>query len=167
MALLQVCFGGRIAEEIFCDDISSGAENDIQQATNIAKQMVLAWGMSGEMGLISYGQDSGLKEMAYMMPSEKDYSEKTAETIDAEVKKITDEAYQKAEELIEANKDKLENIAQALLKYETLDADDVELILEGGSLNKPTVADLLAAEQAKNNQPESEQEPQQEQPENN
>ncbi len=163
MALLQVCFGGRIAEEIFCDDISSGAQNDIQQATNIAKQMVLAWGMSDDLGLISYGQDSALKEMIYMMPGEKEYSEKTAEAIDNEVKKITEEARQKAKELIEANKDKLEGIAQALLKYETLDADDVEIILEGGSLDKPTVADLLAAEQAKNQQPESGQEQQQEQ----
>ena len=149
MALLQVCFGGRIAEEIFCDDISSGAQNDIQQATKIAKQMVLAWGMSSELGLINYGQDTGLKEMIYMMPAEKEYSEKTAESIDIEVKKITDEAYKKAKELIEENKDNLEHIANALLKYETLDAEDVELILEGGSLDKPTVADLLAAEQAK------------------
>ncbi len=167
MALLQVCFGGRIAEEIFCDDISSGAQSDIQQATNIAKQMVLAWGMSNELGLISYGQDTALKEMIYMMPSEKDFSEKTAEVIDNEVKKITNDAYQKARDLIEANKDKLEQIAQALLKYETLDADDVKLILEGGSLDKPTVADLLAAEQAKNKQPEPAQENQQEQSENN
>ncbi len=163
MALLQVCFGGRIAEEIFCDDISSGAQSDIQQATNIAKQMVLAWGMSNELGLISYGQDTSLKDMMYMMPSEKDFSEKTAETIDDEVKKITSDAYKKARELIESNKDKLENIAQALLKYETLDADDVKLILEGGFLDKPTVADLLAAEQAKNKQPESGQEKRQEQ----
>ncbi|MEE9370122.1 MAG: hypothetical protein V3W45_01510, partial [Sedimentisphaerales bacterium] len=64
-------------------------------------------------------------------------------------KKITDEAYKKAKELIEANKGKLEQIAKALLKYETLDADDVQLILEGGELDKPTVSDLLAAEQAK------------------
>ena len=163
MALLQVCFGGRTAEELFCDDISSGAQNDIQQATNIAKQMVLAWGMSNELGLINYGQDTALKEMAYMMPVEKEYSEKTAEAIDAEVKKITEEAHQKAKELIEANKDNLEQIAQALLKYETLDADDVKLILEGGFLDKPTVADLLAAEQAKNQQSESKQEQQQEQ----
>jgi len=163
MALLQVCFGGRTAEELFCDDISSGAQNDIQQATNIAKQMVLAWGMSNELGLISYGQDTALKEMAYMMPAEKEYSEKTAEAIDAEVKKITEEAHKKAKELIEANKDNLEQIAQALLKYETLDADDVTLILEGGFLDKPTVADLLAAEQAKNQQSESKQEQQQEQ----
>jgi cell division protease FtsH len=157
MALLQVCFAGRIAEEMFCDDISSGAQNDIQQATNIAKQMVLAWGMSNELGLINYGQDTGLKDMVYMMPTEKEYSEKTAESIDIEVKTITNEAYKKAKELIEENKDKLEQIAQALLKYETLDADDVKLILEGGSLDKPTVGDLLAAEQAKSKQSKPEQ----------
>ena len=151
MALLQVCFGGRIAEEMFCDDITSGAQSDIQQATNIAKQMVLTWGMSSELGLISYVPDMGVRDQIYLMPGEKEYSEKTAETIDSEVKKITSEAYEKAKELIEANKDNVEQIAKALLKYETLDADDVTLILEGGQLDKPTVADLLAAEQAKNN----------------
>ena len=97
------------------------------------------------------------------MPPEKDYSERTAEAIDGEIKKIVDQAYTKARELIEANKSKLENIAKALLKYETLDADEVELILGGGLLNKPTVADLLAAEQAKNEQPKPEPEKQKEQ----
>ncbi len=152
MALLQVCFGGRIAEEMFCDDITSGAQSDIRQATNIAKQMVLTWGMSSELGPINYTPDMGISDQIYMMPGEKEYSEKTAEAIDGEVKKITNEAYQQAKELIEANKDNLQKIAKALLKYETLDADDVKLILEGGRLDKPTVADLLAAEQAKNNE---------------
>jgi cell division protease FtsH len=164
MALLQVCFGGRIAEELFCDDISSGAQSDIQQATNIAKQMVLTWGMSEEIGPISYGPDLGIKDMVYVMPPEKDYSEKTAEAIDSEVKKVTNQAYTKAKELIEANKDRLENIGKALLKYETLDAEEVKLILEGGVLDKPTVTDLLAAEQAKSEQPEPKPEEQQEQP---
>jgi cell division protease FtsH len=150
MALLQVCFGGRIAEKLFCDDISSGAQSDIQQATNIARQMIQSWGMSSELGLISYGQDMNIRDMIYAMPMEKEYSEKTAEAIDFEVKKVTDEAYHLAEELIKANKDRLENIARALLKYETLDADDVNLILQGGTIDKPTVADLLAVEQAKN-----------------
>ena len=95
----------------------------------------------------------GVKDAIYMMPGEKEYSEKTAEAIDSEIKKITDAAYKNAKELAEANKDKLERIAKALLKYETLDADDVKLILEGGQLDKPTVTDLLAAEQAKNEQP--------------
>jgi cell division protease FtsH len=166
MALLQVCFGGRVAEEMFCDDITSGAQNDILQATNIAKQMILTWGMSSELGPINYTSDTGMSDQMYMMPGDKEYSDKTAEAIDSEVKKVTNEAYEKAKELIEANKDNLEQIAKALLKYETLDADDVKLILEGGRLDKPTVTDLLAAEQAKNNkneQPKPEQKEQQEQ----
>ncbi|MFZ0035387.1 MAG: ATP-dependent zinc metalloprotease FtsH [Sedimentisphaerales bacterium] len=156
MALLQVCFGGRIAEEIFCDDISSGAQADIQQATNIARQMILTWGMSEKLGPISYESDSGLRDLMYLFPGEREYSEKTAEDIDSEVRKLVGEAYKKARELIEANKDKLDKIAKTLLKYETLDADDVKLILEGGELDKPTVSDLLAAEQAKNKQSNSE-----------
>ena len=163
MALLQVCFGGRIAEELFCDDISSGAQNDIQTATNIAKQMVLTWGMSHELGPISYGPDLGIKDLVYGMPAEREYSERTAEAIDGEVKKVTDEAYNKARELIETNRDKLEGIAKALLKYETLDADEVQLILDGGFPDKPTVTDLLAAEQAKGEPSKPEPEKQQEQ----
>jgi cell division protease FtsH len=151
MALLQVCFGGRVAEEMFCDDITSGAQNDIRQATNIAKQMILTWGMSSELGPINYTPDMAISDQMYVMPGEKEYSDKTAEAIDDEVKKLTNEAYKMAKELIETNKDKLQAIANALLKYETLDAVDVKLILEGGKLDKPTVADLLAAEQAKNN----------------
>jgi cell division protease FtsH len=151
MALLQVCFGGRIAEEMFCDDITSGAQNDIRQATAIARQMVLGWGMSSELGLINYSPDMGMNNQPYIMPGEKEYSDKTAEAIDEEVRKITNEAYNQAKELIQTNKDKLQKIANALLKYETLDADDVQLILDGGTLDKPTVADLLAAEQAKDN----------------
>ena len=153
MALLQVCFGGRIAEEIFCEDISSGAQSDIQQATRIAKQMVLTWGMSERLGLISYEQESAFPDIYFGLPGEKEYSEKTAETIDTEIKRITDEAYHKARELIEQNKDNLERIARALLKYETLDAEDVKVILAGGTLDKPTVSDLLAAEQAKDKKP--------------
>ena len=162
MALLQVCFGGRIAEEMFCNDISSGAQSDFQQATKIARQMILTWGMSDELGLISYEPDLGLGDRMFIMPGEKEYSEKTAEAIDSEVKKITEEAYKKAKELIEKNKDNVDRIAKALLKYETLDADDVKLILEGGELDKPTVGDLLAAEQAKTEQQKTEKKQQQE-----
>ncbi len=149
MALLQVCFGGRIAEQTFCDDISSGAQSDIEQATKIARQMVLTWGMSDHLGPISYGPDLGMRDLTYLMPPEREYSEKTAQEIDTEVKRIMEEAYKQARQLVEENRDKLERIAQALLKYETLDADDVKLILDGGRLDKPTVGDLLAAEQAK------------------
>jgi cell division protease FtsH len=164
MAILQVCFGGRIAEEMFCDDISSGAQSDIEQATRIAKQMVLTWGMSNQLGPISYGPDLGAKDLSYIIPMEKEYSEKTAEEIDQELKRITSEAYKLAKELIEANKDSLDRIAKALLKYETLDAADVKLILQGGQLDKPTVGDLLAAEQAKSEQPQQDNPEQQGQP---
>ncbi|MHC4644514.1 MAG: ATP-dependent zinc metalloprotease FtsH [Planctomycetota bacterium] len=163
IALMQVCFAGRIAEEMFCDDVSSGAQNDIEQATRIARQMILTWGMSSELGLISYGPDAGVKNQVYLMPAEKDYSEQTAETIDSEVRKTTDEAYKSAKELVAANSETLERIANALLKYETLDAEDVKLIVEGGELNKPTVSDLLAAEQEKNEQQDAETDRQQEQ----
>ena len=156
MALLQVCFGGRIAEEQFFNDVSSGAQSDILQATKIARQMVLTWGMSEEVGLISYGPDFGAREDVYFFPTEREYSEKTAQAIDAEVKKLVDQAYAMAKSVIEANKDTLDRIAKALLKYETLDAEDVKVILEGRTLEKPTVADLLAAEQAKNHEPKTE-----------
>jgi cell division protease FtsH len=105
-----------------------------------------------ELGLVSYSPDTAGKDMMYGIIVEKEYSEKTAEAIDDEIKKLIDTAYKKAKELIEANKDKVERIAKALLKYETLDADDVNLILKGGELDKPTVTDLLAVEQARKEQ---------------
>ncbi len=155
-ALLEVCYGGRVAEEIFCDDISSGAQADIQQATRIAKEMTLTWGMSDQLGPVSYSSEMGSIEQIYMMPGEKDYSEKTAEAIDGEIRALIDEAYKNARELLVANKNKVERIAQALLKYETLDAADVKLIIEGGKLDKPTVAELLAAEQARKEEADAE-----------
>ncbi|MCK5472843.1 MAG: hypothetical protein KAI59_02335, partial [Planctomycetes bacterium] len=155
MALLQVCFAGRIAEELFVDDISSGAQSDIEQATKIARQMILTWGMSSRLGPIRYETENGLDTLSFVMPSEKDYSQKTAEIIDEEIKQITNTAYEDAKKLMLANKDNLQRIADALLKYETLDAVDVELIINGGELDKPTVGDLLAAEQEKNKQNEN------------
>ncbi len=165
IALLQVCFAGRIAEELFCDDISSGAQSDIEQATRIAKQMVQIWGMSDQLGPISYGPDAASRELAFMQP-EREYSEKTAEAIDLELKQIMGDAYQNARDLIEANRDRLERIARALLKYETLDAEDVKHILDGGELDKPTVGDLLAAEQAKHENPKTDEKKEQKQPVN-
>ncbi len=107
--------------------------------------------MSDELGLVNYGDEPN-KE--FMFPGEKDYSEKTAEQIDIEIKRLIDEAYGQAKSLMEENRDEIKRIASALLKYETLDAKDVELILEGGELDKPTVSGLLAAEQAKTEESE-------------
>jgi cell division protease FtsH len=146
MAEMQVCFGGRIAEELFCDDISSGAQADIKMATSLAREMVQTWGMSDTIGLIDYSPQA---QDYYFGLGGQEYSEKTAETIDIEVKKLIDIAYKAAKEVIQNNRDKLMVIAEALLKYETLDAAEVKIILEGGNLNKPTVGDLLKAEQDK------------------
>ncbi|MCE5186751.1 MAG: ATP-dependent zinc metalloprotease FtsH [Planctomycetaceae bacterium] len=146
-AQLQVCFGGRIAEEMFFNDITSGASSDIKQATMIAREMVMEWGMGKELGPINYAPD--MTQEAYFGMSGPDYSQRTAEVIDTEIKRLIDEAYTKVTDLIEANRDKLENLAQALLKYETLDAEDVKMILDGEVLDKPTVTDLLKLEQQK------------------
>ncbi len=146
-ALLCVCFGGRLAEEIFCNDVSSGASNDIQQATEIARKMVLDWGMSDKIGMINFSNEE--KRMAQMPFAGKEYSERTAELIDQEVKALVEEAKTKTRSLLENNRDKLENIAKALLKYETLNEDEVKKILAGETLDKPTVGDLLELEKAK------------------
>ena len=145
MAQMQVCFGGRIAEDMFCEDITSGAQSDIKQATSIAKEMITTWGMGEEVGPINYNADPNM----YFPAAGSEYSEKTAEAIDREIKKVIDESYSKARQLIEDNRDNLEAVAQALLKYETLDAEDVNVLLEGGTLDKPTVSELLALEQEK------------------
>ncbi|MCK5711926.1 MAG: AAA family ATPase, partial [Hyphomicrobiaceae bacterium] len=147
IAQLKVCFAGRIAEQIFCDDITSGASSDIRMATSIAKEMVLTWGMGEELAPIDY--TGGANGEYYFPSSTPDYSEKTGELIDAEIKKLIDQSYKAAYDLIEANRDKVEAIKQSLMKYETLDAEDVKIILDGGSIDKPTVSDLLAAEQKK------------------
>jgi cell division protease FtsH len=145
-AQIQICFGGRIAEEMFCDDITSGAQSDIKQATLLARAMVMEWGMGEQLGPVNYSSDPASE---YMMQLGPDFSQKTAEMIDAEVRKIIDTAYTEASDLLETNRDKVDALAKALLKYETLDADDVKLLMSGGSLEKPTLNDLLAKEQSK------------------
>jgi cell division protease FtsH len=147
LAQLQICFGGRIAEAMFCDDITSGASSDIRQATALARGMIMEWGMGEELGPINYAPD--IHSESYFGSMTPDYSQHTAETIDSEIKRLIDAAYAKVKDLIGANRDKLEAIAQALIKYETLDAEEVRMLIAGEKLEKPTVADLLAAEQKK------------------
>ena len=150
-ALLCVCFGGRLAEEIFCGDISSGAQNDIAQATEIAKKMVLDWGMSDRLGPINYATDDRL--YVHVLPPGNKYGDTTARIIDEEVRALVDEAHEKTRLLLLDHKDELERLGKALLKYETLSGDEVRLVVEGRTLDKPTVADLLDIEQAKTAEP--------------
>jgi cell division protease FtsH len=129
---------GRIAEECVIDDISSGAAMDIQQATQLAKAMVMHWGMSERLGNVLYGESQEYVFLGRDMMRTKDYSEQTAEEIDAEVKRIIDEAYQTAKAIIDNNRDKLELIADSLLEYETLDGAQVEEIVRTGKFTPPT-----------------------------
>jgi cell division protease FtsH len=128
---------GRIAEECVIDDISSGAASDIQQATAMAKAMVMHWGMSDKLGHVLYGESQEYVFLGRDMMRTKDYSEKTAQEIDDEVKRIIDEAYKTAKHLIESNRDKLELIASSLLEFETLDGTQVEEIVRTGKFNPP------------------------------
>jgi cell division protease FtsH len=133
--LITMAMGGRIAEEIVSGDISTGAAGDIQQATQLARAMVCHWGMSDRMGMVQYGENNEYIFLGREMIRSKEYSEKTAEEIDAEVKRIIDECYRVARDLIEQNRDKLEVIARALLEYETLDGVQVEEIIRTGQFS--------------------------------
>jgi len=136
--IIAVTMGGRIAEEIVAEDISSGAVGDIQQATQMARAMVTQWGMSDKLGMIQYGDSSEYVFLGREMSRSKDYSEQTAQEIDAEVKNIIDNSYKVAFDIISTNRDKLEMIANALLEYETLEGSQVEEIVRTGKFTPPT-----------------------------
>jgi cell division protease FtsH len=135
--LIAMTMAGRIAEEIVSGDISSGAAGDIQQATNMARAMVMNWGMSDKLGMVQYGDDDEYVFLGREMARAKVYSETTAQEIDGEVKRIIDEAYHTAKDIIIQNRDKLELIASTLLEYETLDGSQVEEIVRTGKFTPP------------------------------
>lgn len=134
---IAVTMAGRIAELIVSDDISTGAAGDIQQATSMAKAMVMHYGMSDKLGMVLYGESQEYVFLGRDMMRSKDYSEQTAQEIDNEVKRIIDEAYRKAKDVIDTQRDKLELIANALLEFETLDGAQVEEIVRTGKFNPP------------------------------
>jgi cell division protease FtsH len=141
LATMRVLCGGRIAEYRKTNDISSGAAMDIQMATSYARHMILEWGMSEKLGFVNY---AGLDTRESFIP-EKDYSDDTARVIDMEIKRLIDDAYADAERLLDENWDKVVAIAEALLKYETLQGEDVRRLMRGERLGKPTVGELLEA----------------------
>ena len=134
---IAMTMGGRIAEEIVTGDISTGAAGDIQQATNMARAMVTQWGMSEKLGMVLYGEGDEYVFLGKELAQGKTYSEQTAQEIDVEVRRLVDEGYKRARQLIEKNQDKLELIANALLEYETLDGKQVEDIVRTGKFNPP------------------------------
>lgn len=136
--MIAVMMAGRIAEEIVSGDISTGASGDIQQATNMARAMVTQWGMSDRLGMVQYGDDDEFVFLGREMTRAKVYSESTAREIDAEVKRIIDEAYKIAKDIIESKIDRLELIAKSLLEFETLDGEQVAEIVNTGKFTPPT-----------------------------
>jgi len=135
--LLAVTAAGRIAEELFTDDISNGASGDIKQMTRLARVMVCEWGMSPKLGMVEYGEHEEHVFLGRDLGRSRDYSESTAQEIDREVRKLIDDAYDRAKELITSNRDKIEAIAKALLEYETLDSVQVREIIDTGSMTNP------------------------------
>ena len=146
LALMRMSFGGRIAEDMFCGDISSGAAGDIKQATSIARAMVMHYGMSEKLGFQLLGMDDSANP--WEQP-DKAYSDDTARLIDEEVKRFIDQTYGEAQAMLEKYRDKLQVLAEALLRYETLTFEEVDKLMKGEPLNKSTVSDLLRAEQDK------------------
>src|SRR6266436_1400114 len=135
--IIAVTMAGRIAEEIISDDISTGAAGDIQQATQMARAMVTQWGMSDKLGMVQYGDHNEYVFLGREMTRGKDYSERTAQDIDNEVKRIIDEAFKVAKTIIDKYRDKLELIANCLLEYETLEGSQVEEIIQTGKFTPP------------------------------
>jgi cell division protease FtsH len=131
---IAVCMGGRIAEELTFEQITTGAQNDIEQATEMARKMVCEWGMSDALGPLTYGK----KEEAIFLGKEfnrhQDYSEATALKIDAEIKRIVTEQYARAQRILTDKRPELVKVAEALLEHEVLDALQLGQLLSGQPL---------------------------------
>ena len=138
-ARLAVFMGGRIAEEMTFNQITTGAQNDIEQATEMARKMVCEWGMSEALGPLTYGK----KEEAIFLGKEfnrhQDYSEATALKIDNEIKHVVIEQYARATRLLTENRDALGRVAEALLEHEVLDASQLKQLMAGERLEPKVV----------------------------
>ncbi|MCW8964441.1 MAG: ATP-dependent zinc metalloprotease FtsH, partial [Gammaproteobacteria bacterium] len=132
-------FGGRIAEEIIfgADHVTTGASNDIERATDIARNMVTKWGLSEKMGPLAYGEDDGEVFLGHSVTQHKAMSDRTAQEIDSEIRTLIDGSYGEAERLLKDNEDKLHTMADALLKYETIDSDQIDAIMAGKEPGPP------------------------------
>lgn len=131
---MAVLMGGRCAEEIVLDQLTTGASNDIERATKTAHNMVCMWGMSEKLGPMSFGDSQDQVFLGKELIHNKDYGEDTARLIDLEVRRFIDEAYQEATTLLNENREHLEAITQALLDRETITGEDIDLLMEGKEL---------------------------------
>lgn len=131
MSRIAVLFGGRIAEELFMEQMTTGASNDFERATQLARDMVTRYGMSDAMGPMVYGENEGEVFLGRSVTTHKSVSETTLQQVDAEIRRIIDEQYALARRLLEGNRDKVEAMTAALLEWETLDSDQINDIMEG------------------------------------
>ena len=129
--MIAVLFGGRIAEEIFMNQMTTGASNDFERATEIARNMVTRYGMSDELGPMVYGENEGEIFLGRSVTTQKNVSESTMQKVDEEIRKIIDGQYAVARKLLEDNRDKVEAMAKALLELETIDAEQIDDIMAG------------------------------------
>ena len=130
---IAILMGGRLAEEMFLDSMSTGAGNDIERATELARKMVCEWGMS-ELGPMSFGKKEEQIFLGREIAQHRDYSEATAIRIDEQVRKLVEDGYQRARTIIEGKSDALTRIAEALLEREVLDGAEVKVLIDGGQL---------------------------------
>ncbi|MBC9072174.1 ATP-dependent zinc metalloprotease FtsH [Thauera sp. CAU 1555] len=142
LQMIAVLFGGRIAEEIFMKQMTTGASNDFQRATDLARRMVTQWGMSDTLGPMVYGEEEGEIFLGRQVTTHRNVSESTMQKVDAEIRRIIDQQYSLARNLIETHSDKVETMAHALLEWETLDADQVNDIMEGKPPRPPKPASV-------------------------
>ena len=134
LSMLAVFMGGRAAEEIACSDITTGAQNDIQQATRIARAMVCEWGMSDILGPQAFGGNHEVMFLGKEVSRQQEMSEETSRKVDAEVGRLINEGYEKARTILITNRDKLELLTRALIEWETLDGAEVEELFKHGRL---------------------------------
>ena len=142
---ISVSLGGRIAEEVFLGQMTTGASSDFQNATNLARRMVTEWGMSDALGPVVYGENEGEVFLGRSVTTHKNMSEATMQKVDAEIRRFIDQQYHVARKIIEESRDKVEKIAKTLLEWETLDADQLKEIMEGREPHPPKPAVPTAA----------------------
>ena len=140
LARIAVLMGGRIAEEIFMNQMTTGASNDFEQATDLAQKMVSRWGMSDSMGTRVYGENQSEVFLGRDVTTHQNLSDAVAEQVDQEVTRIIDEQYTRARKTIEDNKDKIEVMAKALIEWETLESGQIDDIMEGREI-RPSSSD--------------------------
>ena len=164
VSMLATLMGGRASEILFLDTLSTGAGNDLEKATELARKMVCEWGMSKELGPVSHSDSGDMIFLGREFNKTRDYSEHTARVIDSEVKRIIEEAYSIALEILKGNRDIVERLAEQLLEKETISSSEINTIFGelrpdmGPIPSIQTIAEIVETIDSSNDDPEQEEE---------